>query len=284
MPVQVKTLRTSGEAAATLSSERDAPVISAVGTLVMRALNEGESRFDDRAGEDRALTLSDLTGSRVRLRRRSFARVLAEAELRLCIRRTLDRGPACQTWYGRRVTCSAPTPPSAMSPVPCSRWIATVPAGRRWRARRANRGVPGRTRSTAGGLRAFGLVPGPVRSGRFRLLQDCTNHAEGRLRGNARAHVARGAAARRCCASSSARWRHTKVSQPKAASGRLKDALDARDIAAAVAAVTEGTSPVDVRSPAPVSARGRRACVCVLLTGQHKGKRESPMARQRAIS
>src|SRR5258706_12304668 len=67
MPVTVKTFATSGEAAAALSSERDARYLGG-GTLVMRALNEGDvSVATGVRATDRALTHLDVTGSRITL-------------------------------------------------------------------------------------------------------------------------------------------------------------------------------------------------------------------------
>src|SRR6202043_436542 len=82
MPVTVKTFATSGEAAAALSSERDARYLGG-GTLVMRALNEGDvSVAMVVRATDRALTRLDVTGSRVTLGAGvTFARILSEREL-----------------------------------------------------------------------------------------------------------------------------------------------------------------------------------------------------------
>ena len=59
MPVTVKTFATSGEAATALSSEHDARYLGG-GTLVMRALNEGDLSFSTVVrATDRALTQLD---------------------------------------------------------------------------------------------------------------------------------------------------------------------------------------------------------------------------------
>src|SRR4030081_1522337 len=82
MPVTVKTFTTSGEAAAALSSERDARYLGG-GTLVMRALNEGDISISTviRAS-DPALTRIDATGSRVTIGAGvTFTRILAERDL-----------------------------------------------------------------------------------------------------------------------------------------------------------------------------------------------------------
>src|SRR6202048_248275 len=82
MPVTVKTFATLGEAAAALSSERDARYLGG-GTLVMRALNEGDLSVSTVVrATDRALTRLDITSSRITIGAGvAFARVLAEREL-----------------------------------------------------------------------------------------------------------------------------------------------------------------------------------------------------------
>ena len=82
MPVTVKTFATSGEAAAALSSERDARYLGG-GTLVMRALNEGDLSVSTVVrATDRALTQIEFASSRITVGAGvTFARVLAEREL-----------------------------------------------------------------------------------------------------------------------------------------------------------------------------------------------------------
>src|ERR1700687_1808609 len=82
MPVTVKTFATSGEAAAALSSERDARYLGG-GTLVMRALNEGDVSVSTIVrATDRALAHLDAAGPRITIGAGvTFARVLAEREL-----------------------------------------------------------------------------------------------------------------------------------------------------------------------------------------------------------
>src|SRR3984893_15450980 len=82
MPVTVKTFATSGEAAAALSSERDARYLGG-GTLVMRALNEGDLSVSTVVrATDRGLTQLDIASSRITIGAGvAFARVLAEREL-----------------------------------------------------------------------------------------------------------------------------------------------------------------------------------------------------------
>ena len=82
MPVTVKTFATSGDAAAALSSERDARYLGG-GTLVMRALNEGDLSVSTVVrATDRALTQIEFASSRITIGAGvTFARVLAEREL-----------------------------------------------------------------------------------------------------------------------------------------------------------------------------------------------------------
>jgi CO/xanthine dehydrogenase FAD-binding subunit len=82
MPVTVKTFTNSGEAAAALSSDRGARYLGG-GTLVMRALNEGDVSISTVVrATDRALTRIDLSGARVVIGAGvTFARVLTERDL-----------------------------------------------------------------------------------------------------------------------------------------------------------------------------------------------------------
>ncbi len=82
MPVTVKTFPTAGEAAAALSADRGARYLGG-GTLVMRALNEGDLAIATVVrATDRALTRVDLSSSRIVLGAGvTFARILAERDL-----------------------------------------------------------------------------------------------------------------------------------------------------------------------------------------------------------
>ena len=82
MPVTVRTFASSGEAAAALSSDRGARYLGG-GTLVMRALNEGDVSISTIVrASDHALTRIDATGSRVTIGAGvTFARILAERDL-----------------------------------------------------------------------------------------------------------------------------------------------------------------------------------------------------------
>src|SRR3984885_12776642 len=78
MPVTVKTFATSGEAASALSSERSARYLGG-GTLVMRALNEGDLSVSTVVrATDRSLTQIEFASSRITIGAGvPFARVLA---------------------------------------------------------------------------------------------------------------------------------------------------------------------------------------------------------------
>ena len=82
MPVTVKTFATSGETAAALSSDRSARYLGG-GTLVMRALNEGDVSISTIVrASDQALMRIDASGSRVTIGAGvTFARVLSQSDL-----------------------------------------------------------------------------------------------------------------------------------------------------------------------------------------------------------
>src|SRR4051812_24666968 len=82
MPVTVKTFASSGEAASALSSDRGARYLGG-GTLVMRALNEGDISISTVVrATDQALSRIDVASSRVTLGAGvTFARILAERDL-----------------------------------------------------------------------------------------------------------------------------------------------------------------------------------------------------------
>src|ERR1700747_833234 len=82
MPVTVKTFSTAAEAALALSSDRAARYLGG-GTLVMRALNEGDISISTVVrATDRALNRIDASAARVVIGAGvTFARILAEREL-----------------------------------------------------------------------------------------------------------------------------------------------------------------------------------------------------------
>ena len=82
MPVTVKTFASSGEAASALTSDRSARYLGG-GTLVMRALNEGDVSISTVVrATDRALLRIDTASSRITIGAGvTFAKILAEREL-----------------------------------------------------------------------------------------------------------------------------------------------------------------------------------------------------------
>jgi CO/xanthine dehydrogenase FAD-binding subunit len=82
MPVTVKTFANFGEAASALSSDRTARYLGG-GTLVMRALNEGDVSISTVVrATDRALSRIDTASSRITIGAGvTFAKILAEREL-----------------------------------------------------------------------------------------------------------------------------------------------------------------------------------------------------------
>jgi CO/xanthine dehydrogenase FAD-binding subunit len=82
MPVTVKTFASFGEAASALSSDRSARYLGG-GTLVMRALNEGDVSISTVVrATDQALARIDIASSRITLGAGvTFARILAERDL-----------------------------------------------------------------------------------------------------------------------------------------------------------------------------------------------------------
>jgi CO/xanthine dehydrogenase FAD-binding subunit len=82
MPVTVRTFASSGEAAAVLSSDRGARYFGG-GTLVMRALNEGDISISTIVrASDQVLMRIDASGPRVTIGASvTFARILAERDL-----------------------------------------------------------------------------------------------------------------------------------------------------------------------------------------------------------
>ena len=249
MPVTVKTFATSGEAAAALSSERDARYLGG-GTLVMRALNEGDRLGFDGGAGDRPRP--DATRRRAAPASRSApaspSRAFSpSASSPFCIR-SPPRSAArrCATWARSAAICSRRRR-SAISPSRCSRSMPPLRC-RAAMARatcRSRNSSPGAT-GMPGGARALGLLPAPVQRRGVSLSQDRAHQAEGRLRGDARRPCCRRAAAASSArASRSARWRRLPFAPRRAERALEGRALDAASIAAAVAAATEGTSPTD---------------------------------------
>lgn len=112
MPVVVKTFATPSEAAAALSSDRSARYIAG-GTLVMRALNEGDISIATIVRlEDRALSQIRLSGARVTIGAGvTLAEILRERELAfLHAPARLIGGPAVRTTATVGGNLFAPSP------------------------------------------------------------------------------------------------------------------------------------------------------------------------------
>jgi CO/xanthine dehydrogenase FAD-binding subunit len=271
MSVTVKTFPTSGEAAAALSSERDVRYLGG-GTLVMRALNEGDVSVSTIVrATDRALTHLDVAGSRITIGAGvTFARVLAERELAFLhpVAASIG-GPAVRNMgtVGGNLFAPAPFGDFAVALLALD---ATVSVQSVYGVRE----VPIEEFLSARARLASGLVvsvslrrPSDAQAFRYRKIArikpkgasvvTLTAHlpsSGGRIVG---ARIALGAMAATPVRAKGAE---------RALEGR---ALDAVSVAAAVAAASEGTSPID---DSLASAWYRREVVGVhlrrLLTGQ----------------
>jgi xanthine dehydrogenase small subunit len=271
MPVTVKTFGTSGEAAAALSSERDARYLGG-GTLVMRALNEGDVSVSTIVrATDRALTQLDVAGARVTIGAGvTFARVLAERELAFLhpVAGSIG-GPAVRNMGTVGGNLFAPTPFGDFT-VALLALDATVALQGGYGPREVpiEEFLGGRSRMT-GGLVLSVSFHRPSGAEAFRYRKIARIRPKGGSVVTLAAHVpssgGRVVGARIALGSMAA----TAV-RAKAAEHALEGcALDAASVAAAVAAVTEGTSPVD---DSLASAWYRREVVGVhlrhLLSGQ----------------
>src|SRR5258708_5052947 len=270
MPVTVKTFATSGEAAAALSSERDARYLGG-GTLVMRALNEGDLSISTIVrATDRALTHLDVASSRITVGAGvTFARVLAERELAFLhpVAGSIG-GPAVRNMGTVGGNLFAPTPFGDFA-VALLALDATVAMQSGYGARDVpiEEFLSGRARSSGGLVLSVSFQrPSGAEAFRYRKIARIKPKGAsvmtlaaylplsgGRVNG---ARIALGAMA-------------ATAVRAKAAELALEGrALDAASIAAAVAAASEGTSPID---DSLASAWYRRAAVGVhrprLLTG-----------------
>ena len=187
MPVTVKTFATSGDAAAALSSERDARYLGG-GTLVMRALNEGDLSVSTVVrATDRALTQIEFASSRITIGAGvTFARVLAERELAFLhpVAASIG-GPAVRNMGTVGGNLFAPTP-SAISRVALLALDATVAVQGGYGARDVpiEEFLAGRDRQQ-GALVLSRLLPASSRRG-VSLSQDLAHQAERRVAGDAR--------------------------------------------------------------------------------------------------
>ena len=271
MPVTVKTFATSGEAAAALSSARDARYLGG-GTLVMRALNEGDLSVSTVVrATDRALTHLDIASSRITIGAGvTFARVLAERELAFLhpVAASIG-GPAVRNMGTIGGNLFAPTPFGDFA-VAMLALDATVSVQSGYGAREIpiEEFLAGRDRlpgalvlsiscqrpSSADAFRYRKIARIKPKGGAVVTLAAYLPMSGGRIVG---ARIALGAMA--------ATPVRAKAAE-RALEGRV---LDAASVAAAVAAATEGTSPVN---DSLASAWYRREVVGVhlrrLLTGQ----------------
>jgi xanthine dehydrogenase small subunit len=270
MPVTVKTFATSGEAASALSSERDARYLGG-GTLVMRALNEGDLSVSTVVrATDRALTQIEFASSRITIGAGvTFARVLAERELAFLhpVAASIG-GPAVRNMGTVGGNLFAPTPFGDFA-VALLALDATVSLQGGY----GTRDVPieeflaGRDRQQGALVLSVSCQRPPGEAFRYRKIARIK--PKGASVVTLAAHVAssggRAVGVRIALGAMAATPVRAKAAE-RALEGRT---LDAASIAAAVAAVTEGTSPVD---DSLASAWYRREVVGVhlrrLLTGQ----------------
>jgi CO/xanthine dehydrogenase FAD-binding subunit len=247
MPVTVKTFATSGEAAAALSSERDARYLGG-GTLVMRALNEGDVSISTVVrATDRALTQLDVTGSRITLGAGvTFARILSERELGFLhpVAGSIG-GPAVRNMGTVGGNLFAPAPFGDFT-VALLALDATVALQGGYGARDVpiEEFLAGRGRMPAGLVLSVSFQR-PSSAEAFRYRKIARIKPKGGSVVTLAAHVAssggRAVGVRIALGAMAATAVRAKGAE-RALEGR---ALDAANIDAAVAAVTEGTSPSD---------------------------------------
>ena len=247
MAVTVRTFTTTGEAAAALSSERDARYLGG-GTLVMRALNEGDVSISTIVrATDQALTRLDVAGSRITIGAAvTFARVLAMRELAFLhpVAASIG-GPAVRNMgtIGGNLFAPAPFGDFAVALLALDATVA-IQGGYGARDVPIEEFLAGRARLSGGLVLAVSL-PRPAGDDAFRYRKVARIRPKGAAVVTLAAHVpssgGRVLGARIALGGMAA----TPV-RAKAAERALEGhALDAASIAAAVAAAAEGTSPVD---------------------------------------
>jgi CO/xanthine dehydrogenase FAD-binding subunit len=271
MPVTVKTFATSGEAAAALSSDRGARYLGG-GTLVMRALNEGDVSISTIVrATDRTLTQIDVTNSRVTIGAGvTFARILAERDLAFlhAPARTIG-GPAVRNMGTVGGNLFAPSPYGDLA-VALLALDATVSVqgGLGARNQPIEEFLQSRERQS-GALVLSISCPRPASADGFRYRKVARIKPKGGSVITLAAHLpmsgGRISGARVALGSMAPIHVRAKAAE-RALEGRP---LDASTISAAAAAATEGTSPSD---DALASAWYRREIVGVylrrLLSGQ----------------
>jgi xanthine dehydrogenase small subunit len=271
MPVTVKTFATSGEAVAALSSERNARYLGG-GTLVMRALNEGDLSISTVVrATDRALAQLDLASSRIIIGAGvTFARLLAARELAFLhpVAASIG-GPAVRNMGTIGGNLFAPTPFGDFA-VALLALDATVSVQGGYGARDVpiEEFLAGRDRQQ-GALVLSVSCQRPPGAETFRYRKIARIKPKGGSVVTLAAHLpmsgGRIVGARIAYGAMAATAVRAKAAE-RALEGR---ALDATSVAAAVAAATEGTSPAN---DSLASAWYRREVVGVhlrrLLTGQ----------------
>jgi CO/xanthine dehydrogenase FAD-binding subunit len=247
MPVTVKTFETSEEAAAALSSERDVRYLGG-GTLVMRALNEGDVSISTIVrAKDRALAHLDVAGSRITIGAGvTFARVLGERDLAFLhpVAGSIG-GPAVRNMGTIGGNLFAPTPFGDFT-VALLALDATISlhGGYGPREMPIEEFLAARDRMP-GGLVLSVSFQRPSGAEAFRYRKIARIRPKGASVVTLAAHVptsgGRAVGVRIAIGAMAATAVRAKAAE-RALEGR---ALDAVNIAAAAAAATEGTSPVD---------------------------------------
>jgi CO/xanthine dehydrogenase FAD-binding subunit len=270
MPVVVKSFTSSNEAAAALSSERDACYLGG-GTLVMRALNEGDISISTVVrATDAAMTRIDASSSRVTIGAGvTFARILAERDLAFlhAPARSIG-GPAVRNMGTVGGNLFAPVPYGDFT-VALLALDATVAIQGSFGARDMPLDEFLQARERQGGALVLSVSFPRIAGESFRYRKVARIQPKGGSVITLAAHLpissGRIAGARIALGSMAPVATRARAVE-RALEGR---ALDAATIAAAAAAATEGTSPAD---NALASAWYRREIVGVhlrrLLSGQ----------------
>ena len=226
MPVTVKTFASSGEAASALSSDRSARYLGG-GTLVMRALNEGDISISTVVrATDQALIAHRRRESTHHARGRRHLRE-NPGRTRSCLSARAGpfdrRAGGAQHGHGRRQSVRAQSLWRFHRRAAGARRDRLRP-GRARRPRHADRGVSAIPRTPERRAGAGRLLSAARERRRLPLSQDRPHQAEGRLGDHAgRAPAGRAAAAYRARASRSARWPRRRFAQGPP-SARWRDA------------------------------------------------------------
>jgi CO/xanthine dehydrogenase FAD-binding subunit len=247
MPVTVKTFATSGEAAAALSADRGARYLGG-GTLVMRALNEGDIAISTVVrANDHALKRVDATGPRVTIGAGvTFARILAERDLAFLhpVARSIG-GPAVRNMGTVGGNLFAPVPYGDFT-VALLALDAAVTVQGSFGARDAGIEEFLQSRERQAGMLVISVsCAKPASADAFRYRKIARIRPKGGSVLTIAAHLPLGggrvAGARIALGSMAPAPIRARASE-RALEGRL---LDAATINAAATAATEGTSPAD---------------------------------------